>query len=930
MKKTIFLIDKLLLFLLVLNASVICAQSDTVYITDADLGISPFQIWTNNKIYVLDGPVTLEKGTLFILPGTTIIAKSVPSEERHKTSNLTVLPGASLLASGNETEPILFTTDELYPDPNSEYLGWGGISVFGGGATGTTAIRYVKIAFAGKGNGNEIGSALFLKDVESSIIDFIEVFGSKGDGIRIHGGNADIVHAAVSHVMDDAFEWDYGWIGRGLYWFSVKNGLITDSYGTNSHSFAIEGKGNIGSNQRISNPEIFNATLIGESCLRFPSNSQYEGGISLIDNTAGLIANSVIIDFSDGGIRVEDLVGTMDCRQQLEDGALVVANNVWWNINSASLKISQSNNQGTSALDLLRQVVRVEFDYEDPSAASLLNHLTQNQNIYRGPGIAFKRADGDCLALDPRLHPDDSYHDCPQRSYPDADFYQRRGVVQGEQKGAFEKKSLWLTGWSELENYMSLGEDAQPSYYLFGRQLQPGDTISINCKEINFLLDQIDIEGPCIWDYDLTSAVTRRGNVRRRPKNSKEGGIGQKIILTEEWDILNLDSECQLPDTLNLTFLVYDNDPPVIYPIPDDNGGITAFTEDCRASEIIAIEIDTTWSFSRSYIRYSFLAEDEFGNQSSLTIQRVLGPNMKACYADLDGDGYGNPEMVLYSEVPPAGFVLNGEDCNDNNSAIFPDSNNGTCHSNPGDHCPDAIHLEVVDTLNCLLSFDSIYSPSYEGLLPGNCNLTTGEFQDIWLSFNGPISGTLQLNTFSNELINERGYYFELYEGNCENLTQLDCFGNGQRDFEYFIQGLDPALNYYLRIQDADNLAFGAVAICLREISILGQSEDLDRNAIFQTDSGGNPTYNRTEITVFPNPVGSEYAYFRFDSPKEEQLSVLLYSIGGKPIRKLLSNFFVRAGYVGRIETSSLEPGIYYLQFQTKTISQAEKIIILK
>jgi hypothetical protein len=43
-----------------------------------------------------------------------------------------------------------------------------------------------------------------------------------------------------------------------------------------------------------------------------------------------------------------------------------------------------------------------------------------------------------------------------------------------------------------------------------------------------------------------------------------------------------------------------------------------------------------------------------------------------AWYADADGDGYGNPAVVVFAQTQPPGYVANALDCNDANAAIHP------------------------------------------------------------------------------------------------------------------------------------------------------------------------------------------------------------------------------------------------------------------
>lgn len=57
--------------------------------------------------------------------------------------------------------------------------------------------------------------------------------------------------------------------------------------------------------------------------------------------------------------------------------------------------------------------------------------------------------------------------------------------------------------------------------------------------------------------------------------------------------------------------------------------------------------------------------------------------NQTAFYLDQDGDGFGDPNMYVMDCQPPAGFVMNHDDCNDSDKTIYPgapcsDGNNCT------------------------------------------------------------------------------------------------------------------------------------------------------------------------------------------------------------------------------------------------------------
>jgi len=73
-------------------------------------------------------------------------------------------------------------------------------------------------------------------------------------------------------------------------------------------------------------------------------------------------------------------------------------------------------------------------------------------------------------------------------------------------------------------------------------------------------------------------------------------------------------------------------------------------------------------------------------------------------YADVDGDGYGNPDDVLSACELPAGFVENDDDCNDSESAAYTgadevcgDSTDNNCDGSVDEGCPEVNCEDGVD-----------------------------------------------------------------------------------------------------------------------------------------------------------------------------------------------------------------------------------------
>src|SRR5919199_1955125 len=114
--------------------------------------ITANQNWTADKVYLLQGFVTVDNNaTLTIQPGTIIkgAGKEADPSGQQKGSTLIVRPGAKLNAIGTASAPIVFTSNK--PAGQRNYGDWGGVvligkaptnqpgsTIFEGGIPGTT------------------------------------------------------------------------------------------------------------------------------------------------------------------------------------------------------------------------------------------------------------------------------------------------------------------------------------------------------------------------------------------------------------------------------------------------------------------------------------------------------------------------------------------------------------------------------------------------------------------------------------------------------------------------------------------------------------------------------------------------------------------------------------------------------------------------
>jgi hypothetical protein len=305
--------------------------------------------WSKDTVYVLNGFVFVNDGDVLTIEAGTVV-KGKPGTGEN-ASALIVARGGKIMAEGTATEPIIFTaedddlttTSDLSENDDSK---WGGVIVLGKATLNSAAnetpiegiptteprglyggsddahnsgtLSYVSIRHGGSdiGEGNEI-NGLTLGGVGSgTIIDNVEVFANKDDGVEFFGGAVVPTHLVVVACGDDSFDYDEGFHGGGMYWFTYQTDGRGDRCGEHDGGTDPED----GTPYAI--PTISNVTYVGNGEKRT---------ITFRDNAGGHYSNSIFMNTAKG-IDVELLVDVQDSYKQFTDGNLTVTNNVFYNV----------------------------------------------------------------------------------------------------------------------------------------------------------------------------------------------------------------------------------------------------------------------------------------------------------------------------------------------------------------------------------------------------------------------------------------------------------------------------------------------------------------------------------------------------------------------------------------------------------------------
>lgn len=263
-----------------------------------------------NNTYVLNGSLIMASGTTLTIPaGMTIEALAAGSNVY-----IAISEGAQIIANGTADNPIVLTSNANAPEAGD----WGGLIILGsapinsvsGVATATSEIaslpyggtnasddsgiiRYVRVEYSGgAADGQSENNGFSFYGVgNGTIVEYIQAFEGKDDGIEFFGGTVNASFVSVVNAQDDSIDWTEGY-----------SGTITNAYVKHGadHDKGIEADGyntDIGNNSNplfFSMPTVNNLTIIG---LGSPTGNE---AIRLRAGTQGIFTNVMLTGFAEG------------------------------------------------------------------------------------------------------------------------------------------------------------------------------------------------------------------------------------------------------------------------------------------------------------------------------------------------------------------------------------------------------------------------------------------------------------------------------------------------------------------------------------------------------------------------------------------------------------------------------------------------------
>ncbi len=274
--------------------------------------------FTSDKVWLLQGFVKIQGGTLTIQPGT-IIKGDKPSK-----GTLVIQRGAKINAAGTASQPIVFTSNQAVG--SRSYGDWGGVILCGRspnnagndvlleGGTGATfggtdasdnsgVMQYVRIEFPGVAfqPNNEINGLTMGAVGSGTTIDHIQVSYSGDDSYEWFGGSVNCKYLVALRGWDDDFDTDNGFSGKMQFGVGLRDNTIADQSGSNGFESDNDASGSTATpatHAIFSNFSIYGPLDVDANTANM--NTNFKRGAHLRRNTQECIYNSFISGYPTG------------------------------------------------------------------------------------------------------------------------------------------------------------------------------------------------------------------------------------------------------------------------------------------------------------------------------------------------------------------------------------------------------------------------------------------------------------------------------------------------------------------------------------------------------------------------------------------------------------------------------------------------------
>ena len=189
----------------------------------------------------------------------------------------------------------------------------------------------------------------------------------------------------------------------------------------------------------------------------------------------------------------------------------------------------------------------------------------------------------------------------------------------------------------------------------------------------------------------------------------------------------------------------------------------------------------TYYGYSNQYLYAEF-------NVSSYS-EYYLGLKTKRFYRDADGDGFGNPSILIFADIAPSGYVTDNTDCNDNNASSYPGATE--IQNSIDDNCDGQVDEGLITTNQFIF-------------LKGNATeFSIGSYGTQGVASVGNNPGKRRFPTMWD--YNDKIYLFG-GEGNATNTGNPPPNGNMNDLWEF-----DPATNNWRWLKGSSSLGGGVV-----------------------------------------------------------------------------------------------------------------------